>query len=265
MIETKEDFESELKPIMEYKLVIPIELYQRLLAYVDNCEDEISGLADVEYNSEDGVFSLSEVYLVKQEVSSASTEMDGDAITKLYSGLIKEGKTQMPRLWWHSHADMSTFWSKTDEDTMIELKNESYTIALEFNHAHDILCRLIQWQPFPLVVDDIEIVVDYSLMKTPKAVLNEIQSKVVKRVSTFTYTTKDKTSNENDFVNRNGAKGVLYCMLPKDVIQANNKIVGLKLTEMWDYALQEWVWKQPNSNVRWRDLHKVFGDDFTFD
>lgn len=250
-VETTDDIK------IDYKLFIKPDLYTKILWYVDNCENEISGLCDVEWNPGRGVFELNEVYLVKQEVSSTSTELDADALAELYFNLTKSGKTTMPRLWWHSHAKMGVFWSQTDLDTMQELKNDSYTIALEFNHAHQMLCRLLIWHPFPVVIDDVKVMID---LATDTDTL-ELEAEMKAKVSESSVVTHYKSNNSFKFDGLNPKTNKnpewKYQELPKNKGKALTKIRNKHLKMIWDQDSAQWVYKDPYSNTVFVDTYEV--------
>ena len=263
---------SEFKTT-DYKVTIPSEIYQKLLHYVDACPIEISGLGDIEFDPITDTFLLTEIYLFKQKCTSTTTKLDNDALDKFNFKRIKDGLT-LPRFWWHSHASMGVFWSSTDEDCMKELKNNDYSISLVANHKHEMLCRIIQWKPFPVLVDDVPVQVDYSVPEIPARIKREVEEKVEETVVTTVVTrptyqypiveSKNGSRSDNDDRDEKNydalaypERGLQQMRLPHTFAKAVRKIKELHLQEEWSIGKQEWVFLEPNSNRVWIDEHGV--------
>lgn len=129
------------------KLVLTQKSYNKLRGYVDNCENEISGLGKVKklHNG----FLITDIIILKQTVSGASTNLDIDAMGKFAFEIMQRGeKIEDYKLWWHSHADMSAFFSSTDIETIKQTKDIPYLISLVSNHANESKARLDVFAPF---------------------------------------------------------------------------------------------------------------------
>jgi hypothetical protein len=242
-----QDFEEK-----KIKLIIPLASYRKLIAYVDLCKDEVSGFAKVEYDEERVAFVMGEVYLVKQEASCGNTEMGADEIATFNHELVKRGVRQLPRLWWHSHAGMGVFWSSTDEDTMANLKNDSYMLALETNHEHKFICRLIIWKPFTFV-QSLPVDLDVSYQRIPQYLAKEVEKKV--KVTSFAYQKEDKLAQYNWSPKKKGPAS--YNSLPKDKEKALDKVVKLGLVEVWNEKVKDFVWENPKNGDVWLDTYEV--------
>src|ERR1035437_3075176 len=131
----------------DIKLILPLDSYRKIMAYAQVCEEEISGFADVSFDKEKMALVVGEVYLLKQEVTGGTTDLDEEDIAKFTHEMIKGGSTQLPRMWWHSHVNMSAFFSGTDTSTMDYLENDSYTVALVVNKNREMKCTFILWKP----------------------------------------------------------------------------------------------------------------------
>lgn len=141
---------------------IPAQLYADLCEFVDHYDTEVSGCGMVERvehrtkskdkDDPDTVeieFRISEVYLPgKQDNTGSSTDITDDVIAELMSELLAKGKdTEHLRLHWHSHADMDTFHSGTDEDNYATLSNGEFLVSLVINKAHKFLGRIDYFKP----------------------------------------------------------------------------------------------------------------------
>src|SRR5690606_39103776 len=90
---------------------------------------------------------------------------------------IKNGMTQLPRLWWHSHNNMGAFFSGTDDTAIEDLANDSFTIALVINKRAEMKAVLRVYHPIDALVD-LEIVIDEPRDDIPEEILAEVVEKV---------------------------------------------------------------------------------------
>lgn len=122
-----------------YQGAIP-EIYVTLLAlhkmryYIDNTDKEIGWLGYVS-RLDKNVYLIEDVFLVKQKVHSATTEIDPEALASLATNLIKQGEQGISlynkiRLWGHSHVNMDTFASGQDDAQMDEFDTSDFYIRL---------------------------------------------------------------------------------------------------------------------------------------
>lgn len=109
------------------------EVYQKIMFWVDECDKEISGFGKVVVK--DGAYWVIEAYLLEQEVSGATTDIDAVALGKLMAETIKERGHL--NFWWHSHVDMGAFWSGTDTDTIREIGEAGFCLATVFNKKRE--------------------------------------------------------------------------------------------------------------------------------
>lgn len=111
--------------------------------WVDICKYEVSGLGLVD--KVPGGYHVSEVFLLTQEVSSHETELDEMAIAKLQYELSQreEGLQDKLRFWWHSHVNMSVFWSSTDEEAITQLTGDDmFLVSSVFNKRGEVKTRV---------------------------------------------------------------------------------------------------------------------------
>lgn len=102
--------------------------------YIDNTDKEIGWLGYVSKLSENQ-YLIEDVFLLKQEVHSTTTEIDAEALAKLATDLIKQGEDGMQlynkiRMWGHSHVNMSTGASGQDDNQMNEFATSDFYIRL---------------------------------------------------------------------------------------------------------------------------------------
>ena len=168
--------EEELESM---KLSVPLALYQKLTAYVKACDNEISGFFDVVFDKEEKTFRVTKIHeLLKQDVGAGGVEIDEEGIGKFNAELMKDGVEQLPRGWWHSHNEMNTFLSPTDDTALEKLDNGSYIVALVLNKDNDIFAAVQLYDP---VV--IRIKLDVTIAYDDEKVLAEAEKEVADKVS----------------------------------------------------------------------------------
>lgn len=166
-------------------IIIPKSSHQRIMDYVDACDMEISGFAETSYDAEENTIRIGEVYLLKQEVSAAETEMDEEAIAQHMLEFMVIGKTQLPNCWWHSHVNMGVFWSSTDWNTINTLKNNSYFVSIVFNKRRELRALLRVFGVTQVTVDDIAVTVETDARDIPEDIKKEVAEKVTQKVWTY--------------------------------------------------------------------------------
>lgn len=100
-------------------------------ALVQVCPIEISWMFEV-HEEEDGNLYISDVHVVDQDCTPATTVMRSDGLARLMSTM--EDPTTLNG-WGHSHVNMKTFWSGTDSNTIKEFTehNDKKFISIVFN------------------------------------------------------------------------------------------------------------------------------------
>ena len=122
------------------------------IAY-DEDKNEISGLATAVPNK-DGIYTISNVEILKQENSGSNTELEADSVTEYkMKYALKYKNPRMKYVWWHSHHTMSAFWSGTDEKEIEAWKNESFSLALVVNLKQEYKFRVSIWKASNLNIE----------------------------------------------------------------------------------------------------------------
>lgn len=166
------------KTLNDVKLILPYQSYRKVMEYAVASPGEITGFAEVEFDKENYIFRMGEVYLLKQECTSADVEMDDDALDAFNDQLIEQGVTQLPRLWWHSHNDFNVFFSGTDENTITYLAHESYVVALVVNKKRQMYAKARINGEVPFVIEPLKVEVDYEDFQISSDILQEVKEKV---------------------------------------------------------------------------------------
>ena len=126
--------------------------WHKMRAYVDNCQDEISGLGKVEIV--DGNFMVTDIAIFEQVVSAAHSDIPAQALAKFQVELIKRGENPKDWFcWWHSHAAMKTFLSGRDTATIDESTDFGMMLSIVTNHAHEFTARFDLYKPVRMKQD----------------------------------------------------------------------------------------------------------------
>lgn len=134
---SEKDETKAAEPDHEFKLRIPELKYQQIMHWVNKCTNEVSGFGSLDWCEEKREFTVREVHLCKQQVTSAETEMDADAIGKLM--YLQRDEPNALKWHWHSHGTMGVFWSGTDRDLIKQLSKEGWLLASVFNQKEEVL------------------------------------------------------------------------------------------------------------------------------
>jgi len=127
------------------------EVYRKLRMYADLCNSEISALGCATYKN--GNFTVDEIYLFEQTVTSGSTDISTGAVSKFLYEHIRSGKDpERIKFWWHSHAKMGVFWSATDEGTITRFNN-GWMLSTVSNKQGNHLVRLDIYEPLHLTLN----------------------------------------------------------------------------------------------------------------
>ena len=177
------------------KLFITNPAWQKIYYFVAECEDEISGLGKVLFDDKTGDVTVIDVAIFEQKVSGGHSDIEPEALAKFLYEKTKAGEDLSEwRLWWHSHADMDTFFSQTDTETIDGSTEFDWLVSLVTNHKHEVHARFDLFKPFRLTNSDIKVeILDDEDNEIRKQCIKEIEEKVTKSSAGFSYeTTRDK-------------------------------------------------------------------------
>ena len=121
------------------------EFLRRLWVYTCATHDEVSALGEVEIRGPQ-LYIPNILHLLPQERGPGHVEFDIDEVAKFLTQHVRAGKNpERVRLWFHTHVNMSTFWSMTDEDTIKRLANMMpLVVAVVTNQSGEALWRIVQ-------------------------------------------------------------------------------------------------------------------------
>ena len=145
------DTEAKLeKKFRDSQIEIPLNVYRKLFYYVKATDSEISGLGAVELKKSGGKerYVIKDVFLFKQKSTGGGTVLNKPAMAKFQVEYIKKGGDPGElRCWFHSHANMGTFWSMTDDECCNGFDSDSWMISIVANHSNSIRGRLDLYKP----------------------------------------------------------------------------------------------------------------------
>lgn len=120
--------------------------WQKLMAYVQLCPVEINGFGYID--PAPGGFELSEVFILEQQVTAGSAEIDAAVVARHMTGMIRRGEnTGRMRFQWHSHVNMPAYFSGTDLGN-IEAYSSDWMISLVTNKQGEYSLQLDVFRPF---------------------------------------------------------------------------------------------------------------------
>jgi len=164
---------------VEIEIPIKISLILKTkMDYLSSLKDEIAGWLIGEIK-EDYIF-LEDILIPKQEVTSASVEIDPSA----GPALLKEFKDKCKLILghWHSHAGMSCFWSSIDEDNITQIMQPRKFFVFIVSSEGKHLLRIESKIPFPMSIDCIKFeIYDKNIEKIHIQLDKEILKKVSKK------------------------------------------------------------------------------------
>ena len=165
-------------------------------ASYDEFQSEIGGFLVAKKNKE-GDYILSEPEILKQEVTGGTTEMDREAVSDYYVKCSMKHGPDVRFVWWHSHANMSAFWSGTDTSTMEEYNGGDWAAFLVVNIRQEYKFRVCVWNPIKAHKD-----IDLNIMglkerTVSKSIRNSV-SKLCSKPEVGTISSYDKIYKKSD-------------------------------------------------------------------
>ena len=182
--------------------------YKKMMGYTQAVDGEVGGLLVVDETTDDVI--ISDITLPEQEISTGSVELDQNDMGKFMEDALKNNRELLPRLkgWWHSHAEMGTFWSGTD-DTQFQHMLDYYTskkvYGIVVNKKQDLILRVDMQTPLGAITFD-KIPVDIIANKdNNQQFKEETDLKVKKKYSGVTvYKSSKHLFAQTRFFDRNG-------------------------------------------------------------
>jgi hypothetical protein len=129
-------------------ILLPAD-WDRLMGWARATDTEVSGMGLLAVDGAD--VRVERLYLLPQAGNEVETELDPAAVAGLVGELVEAGADPAGlRLWWHSHARETPFWSGLDEHT-IESFGPVAMVSLVVDHRARHLARLDRFLPRRIV------------------------------------------------------------------------------------------------------------------
>ena len=159
-------YNDKEKPVEDVNLQAEVhidnEVYDKIMYWVNKSNYEVSGLGTVEYDEEAGLFRVTDAFLLTQENSMVTTDIDATAIGQLMAEVYRRKDVEGTlNFWWHSHVDMDVFWSQTDLDTIHQLGQHGWFLSTVFNKKEEMRSAFYQRSPFNVFADKLPTQVIY--------------------------------------------------------------------------------------------------------
>lgn len=166
------------KPVIKIDYLV----HQKVMHWVLNTDKEISGLGKI--IKEGDSFRVIDAILLPQRNTQSTTDIEPEDVGKAMFEL-RETPGEL-RWWWHSHVNMGTFWSGTDDDTMEKLSAPGWFIHSVFNKQWNVRTAFQMGKPFNYRIDEIPLNVNHpNISAEMKALWDEEVKKNVTNVTTF--------------------------------------------------------------------------------
>ena len=163
------------------------EAWHKMLIYSKTTHDElgteVGGMAEV--YREDNKWMIKNPVILKQDVSSANTHLDKEALAQYLASIASNNKDaaingELLFLWWHTHPDFTASMSGTDWDTIEKYSENGSGLALVINNAGDYQLIFSINDPVQTQVDcDLQVLYDIEFN-----VKEEVERLCTKSVST---------------------------------------------------------------------------------
>jgi len=150
--------------------------HEKLWAWTRMAKGEVSMLGLVE--EIEGQPCISDLFLVKQTCTPASTDMDQGDVAKLMVELAAKDQSDQLRAWVHSHGTLDVFWSTQDDSTIEDLAGDPYLVSVVVNKAGKVKARVDLFKPVRVTVDEVPVEVLIPDMGLESHCENEFKDKV---------------------------------------------------------------------------------------
>lgn len=166
------------------KVVIDRLALEKIRHFVNKDSQECSGMGITRVVGD--TIYVDEIQMLEQRNGSAHTDINEDAVTKLmHEWRLKDG---IINFWWHSHVNMSVFWSATDTATIKQLAQHGMCIASVFNKKGEIRTAVAAKITTPFadgpqiaIWDDLSLAASYKVDEQVKASWDAEHTSSVKR------------------------------------------------------------------------------------
>lgn len=123
------------KKATDFKLIVPRAVMDKISWWMHKTNQEVSGFGSLSFDEKTNTFTVKDAILLKQKVSSASAEIDPNAMGK---AMFRMKDDPNGLKWhWHSHVNMGVFWSADDMEIIRSLGQRGWILATVFNYKQE--------------------------------------------------------------------------------------------------------------------------------
>lgn len=164
-------------------LILSLRAASKIFAFTAKSPVEINGWGLVEQSEEGKHFYVSDVFILKQEVSGGDAEGDQDALMEFLGACMEPQKVKFQ---WHSHHEMAAWYSSTDTEGIEDYGcSADYMLSMVVNKAQDCVCRLDLFRPFRMT-SEVPVFVSVPIEKAiMEFCQREFDAKVTMRAPSF--------------------------------------------------------------------------------
>lgn len=141
-----------------FKLFIPERVFEKVMYWIKKASpSEVSGMGTLMFDDETRTFLVRDAYLLKQEVSMGSAEIDEHALNfETYKRRDEDGALKWH---WHSHPTFGVNWSGTDMNLIRQLGQPGWIVATVINNKRESRTAFLQsvdlmGKPHDIFIDD---------------------------------------------------------------------------------------------------------------
>ena len=123
---------------IKFKVFITEQALKKIRCYTELQDSEIMGLLEIE--EEEGVPTIMDIHLLKQEVTGSSCELDTEKLGEfIHNNPLLASKIKG---WWHSHYNFGAYFSSIDDEAIDNLlKHLKYCVSICSNQEKDLAIR----------------------------------------------------------------------------------------------------------------------------
>lgn len=125
------------------KIYLTDDAARWLWGFVHHVDTEIGGFGYCT-SPDPGIVIVDTVLLAPQVVSGAGVDFTDEAMAYMIEKAAEDGRLEDARFSWHSHVNMSTYWSPTDEEGVKDYEKSGmpWLVSVVANKRHEIKGRL---------------------------------------------------------------------------------------------------------------------------
>lgn len=177
------------------QIFITQEAFKKMHYYIAECDQEISGLGEVK--KDHGNLLVTDVFIFNQDVTGTHTELDKGSLALFLEDYNNQGKDIADiKLWWHSHVNMSAYFSPTDTANIERLSDTfPWAISIVGNKKNEFQTRVDVFDPLRITKEDLELTPIFTDEEMRASIKSEIGEKVNTSLS---FLEKRKRKNKKD-------------------------------------------------------------------